>query len=74
MHLLQETTAPVARRLPCDFAASNAHLPRACAVPCRDLGRLLLAHSRGTPATAYEARDLELEVLQALRWRLGPFL
>jgi hypothetical protein len=67
-------TAPVARRLPCGFAALNARLPCAGAVPCRDLGRLLLAHSRGTPATAYEARDLELEVLVALRWRLGPFL
>ena len=40
----------------------------------RDLGRLLLAHSRDAPATAFEARDVELEVLMMLRWRLGPFL
>ncbi len=42
-------------------------------VPYKKLLSTMLSHVHNREVAATAAADLELEVLQALQWRLGPF-
>lgn len=42
-------------------------------VPYKKLLSTMLSHVHNREVPANAAADLELEVLQALQWRLGPF-